>query len=254
MRWTGRNTCHLATQRHPRLLLSKNCVRLTDECSSHRKRCVCRSRDSRLRKMQAALRFTNMSPPTAPRRDTHFPGVSKRYGWAMRRGPSDIQRAVAVGALVCLLATMPEAARAANVAADCNLHIGARDIKLSAFRGNVVYVDFWASWCTTCVLSFPFLDQLNRTYAAQGLTVVGVGMDEKADDAQRFLARHPVTFNIALNGNAQCARDFGVSAMPSSFVLDRNGVVRHAHQGFRLGDADQLRMVVEKLLAETGAH
>lgn len=155
---------------------------------------------------------------------------------------------------VALLSTMSQAAYAAGIAADCNLHIGDRDIKLSAFRGKVVYLDFWASWCTTCVLSFPFLNRLNRTYEAQGLSVVGIGMDEKAEDARRFLGLHPATFNIALGDNAPCARGFGVSAMPSSFVLDRNGVVRYAHQGFRLDDAEGLRVVVEKLVAESGTH
>jgi thiol-disulfide isomerase/thioredoxin len=170
----------------------------------------------------------------------------------MRRGSVDIRRAFAAAATLAALSTMSASAFAGDVAPDCVLHVGSRDTRLSALHGKVVYVDFWASWCTSCVLSFPFLNQMNRDYAGKGLAVVGVGMDEKADDAQRFLGTHPATFTIALNGNADCARGFGVSAMPSSFLLDREGVVRYAHQGFRLGDTDELRMMVKKLLAEGG--
>jgi thiol-disulfide isomerase/thioredoxin len=171
----------------------------------------------------------------------------------MRWGLAGIWRGFAA-ATVAVLATMPEGVLAANIAPDCVLHVGSHDSKLSALRGKVVYVDFWASWCATCVLSFPFLNELNRSYAEKGLSVVGVGMDEKADDAQRFLGRHPATFTIALNGNVECARNFGVSAMPSSFLLDRQGVLRYAHQGFRLGDTAELRAVVERLLAESRAR
>jgi len=124
---------------------------------------------------------------------------------------------------------------------------------LRQFRGKVLYVDFWASWCTSCVLSFPFLNELNRSYQAQGLQVVGMNMDQKPADAQRFLDEHAAKFAIALGSNAQCAKDFGVAGMPSSYLIDRNGSIRYVHQGFRANDTVELRKQVEQLLAERPA-
>lgn len=126
-------------------------------------------------------------------------------------------------------------------------------IDLQQYRGKVVYVDFWASWCGPCAQSFPFMNNLQRDLRGRGLQVVGVNLDEEPEDAQSFLARRPAQFTIAMDGDRTCARNFGVKAMPSSYLVDRNGVVRHVHLGFRAGEAEQLRNVVEQLLAEAPA-
>jgi peroxiredoxin len=103
------------------------------------------------------------------------------------------------------------------------------------------------------VQSFPFLSDLERAYGSKGLEVVGVNMDQRPADAARFLDQHPAAFQVALGSNAACARSFGVKAMPSSFVIDRKGVVREIHQGFREGDARRLKGLVEQLLSEPPA-
>jgi thiol-disulfide isomerase/thioredoxin len=121
---------------------------------------------------------------------------------------------------------------------------------LRSMQGEVVYVDFWASWCPPCVKSFPFLNQMEHEFKAQGLHVIGVNLDEKKADAQAFLDKNPVDFEIVADQTKQCAKDFGVIAMPSSFLIDRKGNVRYVHQGFRAGESDQLRMMVEQVLAE----
>lgn len=121
---------------------------------------------------------------------------------------------------------------------------------LRALQGEVVYVDFWASWCPPCVKSFPFLNQLEHEFKAQGLHVIGVNLDEKKVDAQAFLDKNQVDFEIVADQTKQCAKDFGVIAMPSSFLIDRKGNVRYVHQGFRQGESDQLRAMVEQFLAE----
>jgi thiol-disulfide isomerase/thioredoxin len=125
-----------------------------------------------------------------------------------------------------------------------------QSISIDKFRGKVVYVDFWASWCAPCLLSFPFMNQLQRSYAGQGLQVMAINMDEKPDNAQQFLAEHPASFSVAMGPNPQCAKDFGVADMPSSFLVDRKGIIRGEHAGFRPGDVNQLRGLVERLLAE----
>ncbi|KJV06333.1 TlpA family protein disulfide reductase [Methylocucumis oryzae] len=136
---------------------------------------------------------------------------------------------------------------------DCKLTtFGTSDsFNLKQYQGKVVYVDFWASWCGPCAKSFPFLNNLNKAYKEQGLTIIGVNLDENTHDADDFLTKVPPEFSIASDGqNQQCAQDFGVKAMPSSYIIDRKGVVRHIHLGFKPGETDEIIALVKSLLAE----
>ena len=136
-------------------------------------------------------------------------------------------------------------------APDCALQLSDQGSStLAALRGQVIYLDFWASWCGPCALSFPFMNSLESAYRTRGLRVVAVNMDERPEDAQRFLQRRPASFAIAQGDNTSCARIFGVPGMPSTYLIDRHGMVRHVHSGFRRGDAETLRAEVEALLAE----
>ena len=121
---------------------------------------------------------------------------------------------------------------------------------LQQFHGKVLYVDFWASWCPPCAKSFPFLNDLDRDLKDSGLQVIGVNLDQTPEDAKTFLAKYPANFTVAADANEKCAKDFDVKAMPSSYLIDRNGVIRHVHLGFRAGEAKELRVLAEQLLAE----
>ena len=149
-----------------------------------------------------------------------------------------------------LLAAPAASSPVSRPAPDCAFHIPGHDSSLKQLSGKVVYVDFWASWCVACLASFPFMEQMQRELGPKGLQVVAVNMDQKPADAQRFLARHHVTFPIALGGNEACAKQFGVGAMPSTFFVDRGGRVRATHAGFHPGEAAGIRSLVERLLAE----
>ncbi len=127
---------------------------------------------------------------------------------------------------------------------------GKQSADMHQFRGKVVYVDFWASWCGPCAQSFPFLNDLNREFSAKGLQVIGINVDENSKDAQTFLTKHPASFNIAVDASGKCPQDFGVKAMPSTYLIDRNGVIRYIHLGFRPSETKQLKTMVEQLLAE----
>ena len=132
----------------------------------------------------------------------------------------------------------------------CNLTAldGAPVDSLQALKGEVLYVDFWASWCPPCIQSFPFLTGLQQEYGERGLRVIGVNLDEKIADAEKFLSDYPAGFTIVADLSKQCAKDFDVIAMPSSYLIDREGIVRYIHRGFRQGETKELRLIVEQLL------
>ncbi len=129
----------------------------------------------------------------------------------------------------------------------------AESFDLHRFRGKVVYVDFWASWCPPCAHSFAFLNDLDGRFRGDGLQILGINLDEKPDDAKGFLERHPASFTVAFDAGGRCPQDFGVEGMPSSYLVDRQGIVRHVHLGFRRGEAERLRGLVAELLAEAPA-
>lgn len=123
-------------------------------------------------------------------------------------------------------------------------------LELSQYKGKVLYVDFWASWCGPCAKSFPFLNEMHQQLKDQGLQIMGVNLDENMDDAKAFLTKYPPSFTVMADISKQCAKDFDVKAMPSSYLIDRNGVVQHIHLGFRSEEAKGVRAQVEKLLAK----
>ena len=121
---------------------------------------------------------------------------------------------------------------------------------LDKYRGQVVYVDFWASWCGPCRQSFPFMNKLHSELNVKGLTVLAINLDEEATDAQTFLASHGASFKVVVGANQECATAFHVEAMPSSYLIDRAGKVRYIHHGFRAGDVELLRGLAASLVAE----
>lgn len=127
-------------------------------------------------------------------------------------------------------------------------HEGFAAIDLAAYRGQVVYLDFWASWCFACLRSFPFMNDLVDRYGARGFTVIAITLDEELDEARAFLAEHPANVVIAADPEASCARAFGLQAMPSSYLIDASHTVREAHLGFHPGRTRDMRSAIEALL------
>lgn len=125
-------------------------------------------------------------------------------------------------------------------------------ISLRGLRGTVVVVDFWGTFCGPCKQSFPKLEGLHARYAERGLRVLGISEDE-ADDKARiptFAATYGAKFAIAWDEDKSIARLYKPETMPSTFVIDRKGIVRYAHVGYHEGDEQQLEKEVKGLLAE----
>jgi thiol-disulfide isomerase/thioredoxin len=123
-------------------------------------------------------------------------------------------------------------------------------LDLTQYRGRVVYLDFWASWCAPCQQSFPWMQSLKNTYESQGLTLLAVDLDRKRADADRFLAERQTDLEVRFDPQGDIARAFAIQGMPSSFIVDRRGVVRFTHVGFKAADGSTYEMQVQQLLAE----
>lgn len=121
-------------------------------------------------------------------------------------------------------------------------------VNLAAMKGQVVYVDFWASWCGPCKLSFPFLNEMQARHGAKGFRVVGVNLDAKREDADGFLASTPAQFAVAFDPKGDSARRFAVKAMPSSVLIGRDGKVLVVHRGFKLEDRAEIESHILKAL------
>ncbi len=117
--------------------------------------------------------------------------------------------------------------------------------------GKVVLVDFWASWCAPCKSSFVTLARLHQKYAAKGLVIIGIGVDEEAEKFQAFAAKNKVGFTLVHDSGQKAAAFFNPPTMPSSYLVDRSGKIRHLHQGFK-GEKTEAEYIkeIEELLAQ----
>ena len=123
-------------------------------------------------------------------------------------------------------------------------------VELAKFKGKIVYVDFWASWCGPCKQSFPWMNEMHAKYAARGLEIIAINVDAKMADAERFLAASPAKFSIAFDPKGDTPRQFGVKAMPTSYLLDADGKITLVHSGFREADRAQLEAAFSAALTK----
>jgi thiol-disulfide isomerase/thioredoxin len=157
--------------------------------------------------------------------------------------------------LAGLAALMPvaevDAAELNEAATDFTLKtLGGKNLKLSEMTGNVVLINFWASWCGPCREEMPLLNALHNKYEPLGFSVWGVNVEENSANAEGFLNNFPVDFPILLDNTNKVSTQYRVIAMPTTVVIDRDGNMRFLHQGYKPGDEEKYRQIVKKLVRE----
>lgn len=129
--------------------------------------------------------------------------------------------------------------------------VGTGDISLSSLQGKVVYLDFWASWCPPCRVSFPIFEELRAELGEAGFEIYAISVDEDEQEALGFLeATSAVSFPLVRDATGSAPTAYGVPGMPTGYLIDRKGVVRIIHHGFKKSDGEKLRAAVVQLLGE----
>ncbi len=126
-----------------------------------------------------------------------------------------------------------------------------RDISqfnLEQYRGKVVYLDFWASWCKPCKKSFPWMNRLKQKFPSDRFEVVTINLDSKREPMLKFLEHVPAEFTVYHDGSGKIAEKFKLPGMPTSFIIDRNGKPVSRHIGFYSDKTDDIEHEIGKLL------
>ena len=119
---------------------------------------------------------------------------------------------------------------------------------LAEFRGKVIYLDFWASWCGPCRKSLPLYEQMKAEFLPEKFQIVAINLDEERDDAVRFLDKHPVSYTVLLDPDGTVASLWQVQAMPTSFLLDVDGRVVQSWAGFYPSHLEEIKNAIRSTL------
>ncbi len=141
------------------------------------------------------------------------------------------------------------ALEAGQLAPDFKLKGNAEIITLSGLRGQFVYVDFWASWCAPCRLSFPWMSVLQNKFRDKGLVVVAINLDESNEPTREFLGKFPPGFKVAYDPQAVTPKAYEVLGMPTSFLIGKDGKVIFRHSGFKNADRAELEARIATAMA-----
>ena len=124
------------------------------------------------------------------------------------------------------------------------------NLRLSEYRGEVVMVNFWATWCGPCRQEMPLLEELFSRYERVGFTLLGVNIDDDPRRAMQMAKELGVTFPVVFDDRKEVSRLYDVNAMPVTVLVDKEGRVRHVHHGYKPGYEEKYLTQVRSLLRE----
>ena len=129
---------------------------------------------------------------------------------------------------------------------------GGKTIDLSQFKGQVVMINFWASWCGPCRQEMPLLEDIYKKYKPMGFTLVGVNVEPATGDPEGWLSKLPkqVTFPVAFDVDSKVSKLYKVAGMPTTVFIDRKGNVREIHRGYKPGDENIYLTQIRSMLKE----
>jgi len=125
-----------------------------------------------------------------------------------------------------------------------------KNLRLEDYRGQVVMLNFWASWCGPCRQEMPLMENIYQKYEPLGFTILAVNVDEDSADADRFLESVPVSFPVLYDNESKVSEMFEVDAMPTTVMIDRDGNKRFIHRGYKPGYENDYAKQVKQLIRE----
>jgi peroxiredoxin len=162
-------------------------------------------------------------------------------------------KSILLGALLSVFAatTLAASGLSGQLAPDFVLKSSSGDnLRLSEFRGDVVMINFWATWCGPCRQEMPLLDELYSRYQRVGFSLLGVNIDDDSRRAMQMIDDLGVSFPVLFDEAREVSRLYQVEAMPVTVLVDRDGNVRHIHHGYKPGYEEKYLTEIRSLLRE----
>jgi peroxiredoxin len=125
-----------------------------------------------------------------------------------------------------------------------------QDVSLAQYKGQVVMINFWASWCGPCRQEMPLLESIYRKYGKMGFTMIGVNVEPDSNAANEWLKATPVSFPILYDRDSKVSKLYDVAGMPSTVIIDRSGKLRVLHRGYKPGDENEYLDSIRSLIRE----
>jgi thiol-disulfide isomerase/thioredoxin len=125
-----------------------------------------------------------------------------------------------------------------------------KNVRLSDLRGQVVMLNFWASWCGPCRQEMPLLDELSKRYGRAGFTLLGVNVEQDTAAGEKYLQDTPVSFPILWDPTSKVSQLYNIDAMPSTVMIDRDGNMRYLHRGYKPGYEKDYKKQIKELIRE----